>query len=185
MRVTIATLQGDPASSRDRAVVPDDLPKIEAAYPILVGMPVNPHWEQFQRQQKGQLTWLVAWSDDQPCGSVIVRWPGEPDERTDQARSLGCAEIGGLDVDEAFRGKGIGRALMEQAEKLARSRSTELLGLEVTDANPNQVPARSLYNRMGYEDAGLGTFISGYTYWDSNGTAHRDEEPHRYLLKRP
>ena len=73
---------------------------------------------------------------------------------------------------------------MEQAEALARSRSTQLLGLEVTAANPNQNAARSLYDRMGYEDAGLGTFISGYTQWDADGTAHRDEEPHRYLLKR-
>ncbi|MBT7858844.1 MAG: GNAT family N-acetyltransferase [Gemmatimonadetes bacterium] len=166
-----------------RVVVPDDLARIEVTYPISVGTPGNPHREQFQRQREGQLTWLVAWNGDQPCGSVILRWPGEPDERTDQATSLGCAEIGGLGVDEAVRGRGIGAALMQEAETLARSRHTRLLGLEVTDANPNQVPARSLYNRLGYEDAGFGTFISGYTYWDTDGTAHRDEEPHRYLIK--
>ena len=67
---------------------------------------------------------------------------------------------------------------MAAAEALVREHQVELIGLEVTATNPNQAFARELYSRMGYSDAGLGEFISGYTYWEPNGTPRRDEEPH-------
>ena len=74
--------------------------------------------------------------------------------------------------------------LMEAAEELARKRGVLLLGLEVTATNPNQDAARALYSKLAYEDAGFGEFISGYTYWDPDGDPHREEELHRYLVKR-
>ena len=51
-------------------------------------------------------------------------------------------------------------------------------------SNPHNDIARALYERMAYEDAGLGEFVSGYTYWDEDGQLQRDEELHRYLIKR-
>ena len=167
-----------------RIVISDDLLRIEAANPLSVGTPGNPHQEKYELQESGDLSWLVAWIDDRPCGSVTIRWAGSSGELTEQGRSLGCAEIGGLGVDEEVRGLGIGRALMETAEALARKREVALLGLEVTATNPNQDAARSLYAKLGYEDAGFDEFISGYTYWDADGESHRDEELHRYLVKR-
>ena len=73
---------------------------------------------------------------------------------------------------------------MEAAEAVVRTKGVEFLGLEVTVRNPNQDVTRGLYSRMGYEDAGFGEFVSGYTYWDAEGNPHRDEELHRYLVER-
>lgn len=55
-------------------------------------------------------------------------------------------------VDEKVRGKGIGRALLEGLEKLARDGfSLESLHLEVYEGNP----AIRLYRRMGYHEFGF------------------------------
>lgn len=160
-----------------------DLPAIRAAWPVSPGTPGDPHGERFSLHESGALTWLVAWADARPCGAVWVRWRAEA-ELTEQARHLGCPEIAALDVDEDLRGQGIGRALMEAAIERVRRSGADTVGLEVTAHNPNQVPARALYESLGFTDAGFGEFISGYTYWDAQGKAHRDEEPHRYLVKR-
>ena len=87
-------------------------------------------------------------------------------------------------VAESARRRGAGRSLVAAAEELTAERGIGRLGLEVTAANPDNEAARRLYARCGFEDAGLGEFLSGYTYWTPDGVEHRDEEPHRYLTKR-
>lgn len=59
------------------------------------------------------------------------------------------AEITELFVEEAYRGKGVGRALMTHAEQLARERGAKHL-LILVDAE-NDV-AQKLYRGMGYQD---------------------------------
>lgn len=73
---------------------------------------------------------------------------------------------------------------MEDTETLVTARGYSLVGGEVTVASPDTDVARALYERMGYRDAGLGEFVSSYTYWDAEGTPHRDEERYRYITKR-
>ncbi len=53
-----------------------------------------------------------------------------------------------LFVDEAYRGKGMGRKLAEEAEKCLRKRGMKKAKLTVTAANE---PAIALYRDMGYE----------------------------------
>lgn len=53
-----------------------------------------------------------------------------------------------VEVDERFRGRGYGRALMLQAERLALAAGDTLLGLHVVTANR---PALRLYESLGYE----------------------------------
>ena len=96
---------------------------------------------------------------------------------------VGCAEVGDLTVAEQARGRGISRQLMEATEEHAKRRGILQLGLEVTATNPNQNVARTRYSHLGYQECGLGSFTSGYTYWDNDGNAHRDEETHIYLVK--
>ncbi|WP_406098595.1 GNAT family N-acetyltransferase [Streptomyces sp. NBC_01013] len=53
-----------------------------------------------------------------------------------------------VEVDERFRGRGYGRALMLQAERLALAAGDTWLGLHVVTAN---TPALRLYESLGYE----------------------------------
>ena len=82
-----------------RIVISDDLLQMEAWQPQPAGFPAKPHREKYELQQAGDVSWLVAWMDDRPCGSVTITWPESSGEHTEQGRSLGCAEIGGLGVE--------------------------------------------------------------------------------------
>lgn len=57
------------------------------------------------------------------------------------------AEVDTVVVREALRGRGIGRALIEAAERWARERGLESLQLVVYEFNR---PAMGLYGRLGY-----------------------------------
>jgi len=83
------------------------------------------------------------------------------------------------------RRRGIGRRLVEAAEMVAVSHGASRLGLEVTASNSQSEGARLLYAGVGFVDAGVGEFVSGYSYWTPDGVELRDEEPHTYLIKEP
>ncbi|MGW2654631.1 GNAT family N-acetyltransferase [Streptomyces sp. NPDC001478] len=53
-----------------------------------------------------------------------------------------------VEVAEGYRGRGYGRALMHQAERLARADGEEWIGLHVVTSN---TPALRLYTSLGYE----------------------------------
>jgi GNAT superfamily N-acetyltransferase len=120
-------------------------------------------------------------------GTLTNPWDGSsscrPDLQTQQGRSLGCAEMGDLFVAERFRGRSVGGTLMEAAEDWARDQGESNLVLAVTVANPHNDVARSMYERAGYEESGLGVFEDGCFYWDEAGECQWDGEPHRYLVK--
>ncbi|HEY0388818.1 MAG TPA: GNAT family N-acetyltransferase [Gaiellales bacterium] len=167
-----------------RVVDRTDSERLAAAFPESPGTPENRHLARFALQERGVLPALAAWDDSRPVGYCIVRWRVPGGGATDHARALGCAELGDLFVAEAARGRGIGRALVEAAERHAMEQGEGAMGLEVTAANPENEAARRLYERLGYTDAGFGEFITGYSYFLPDGTECRDEEAHRYLIKR-
>jgi GNAT superfamily N-acetyltransferase len=171
------------AVSSVRIVEETDLAIISSTFPERGAAPINRHLARFRLQQERAVTCLAAWDGATPVGYVFVRWPSGEGGLTDQARTLGCPELGDLFVVEPARGRGIGRLLVETAESIVAIRGLPQLGLEVAIANPHTAVARALYERLGYRDAGLGDFMSGYTYWDAAGAPHRDEELHRYLVK--
>lgn len=163
---------------------PSELGIVVETFPAPSGTPFNRHVERMKMQELGDLTCLFAWDGDRPVGYMIVRRPGRNGGLTDQAIALGCAEFGDVFVAELARNHGVGRSLMDAAEVLTASAGYDLAGFEAPAANPYNAAARRLYERRGYSDAGFGEFVSGYTYWDADGNPHRDEEPHRYLVKR-
>ncbi|MFF3088030.1 GNAT family N-acetyltransferase [Streptomyces nojiriensis] len=65
-----------------------------------------------------------------------------------------------IEVSPGRRGRGIGRALMECAERFARERGAEHLWLEVSSVN---APAVHAYRRMGFTFCGLDTALYGGT----------------------
>jgi len=94
---------------------------------------------------RGQPTALVllAFVGAEPVGITV----GFFGLSTFQARPL--LNIHDLAVVAAYRGKGIGRALLREAENRARGRGCCKLTLEVQDANAR---ARGLYASFGFED---------------------------------
>jgi ribosomal protein S18 acetylase RimI-like enzyme len=56
-----------------------------------------------------------------------------------------------IEIDEAWRGRGVGRAAMELAEAEARGRGCIEIGLTVIADNP----ARRLYESLGYREASV------------------------------
>lgn len=58
------------------------------------------------------------------------------------------AEIGGLVVDESFRGQGFGRALMEKSEEWARSKGIPEIRLR---SGSHRTEAHKFYERIGYD----------------------------------
>src|SRR5205807_329006 len=109
-----------------------ELDTLAATFPEKGGRPSNRHVERFAWQERGDVACLVAWDTEVPIGYVFLRWPGGEGGLTEQARALGCVEVGDLFVAALARGRGGGRKLMETAEALAAERGHRLIGLEVT-----------------------------------------------------
>jgi len=79
----------------------------------------------------------LIWVEREPAGSIALR-------RLDAGR----AEIKRLYVRPAFRGRGLGRALLEWAIAQARAAGySEMVG----DTMPAMTDAMALYDRMGFE----------------------------------
>ena len=62
------------------------------------------------------------------------------------------AEVGNIAVDTPFRGKGIGKALMEAMHQRAKEKGATQSFLEVRVSNTNAI---ALYKKFGYESYGI------------------------------
>lgn len=91
----------------------------------------------------GQLAFRLL-DDEQPVGTL---WIGPiPDS------DPGHWWVWSIEIEEPFRGRGLGRAAMEVAEAQARRAGATKLGLNVFAAN---AVARGLYESLGYETTQL------------------------------
>lgn len=139
---------------------------------------VSSHARRYARQAEGVSTFLVAWQDDRPVGSCEIRWNGcaAPEVR---AEYPDCPEINGLGVwPESMRSRGIGTALIREAELRAGQRGSPYLGLGVADDNPR---AAALYARLGYRP--VVTYLDRWSYQDSSGTVHDVADRCTFLIK--
>jgi ribosomal protein S18 acetylase RimI-like enzyme len=83
-----------------------------------------------------------AWSGTRLVG-LVAAYCDDPDRDT--------CWITSVSVDRDHRGSGLGRALLDQAIELARTRSFRTVSLEVGQSNH---AARRLYTRMGFATVG-------------------------------
>ena len=62
------------------------------------------------------------------------------------------AEVGNIAVDTPFRGRGVGKALMEAMHQCAKEKGATQAFLEVRVSNENAI---ALYKKFGYESYGI------------------------------
>jgi ribosomal protein S18 acetylase RimI-like enzyme len=82
--------------------------------------------------------------DLQPDGCFVAEWDGAPVGTTTTSIFGSVAWIAMVLVDEAFRGRGIGRALVSQALNFLDQRGVATVRLDATPLG------RSLYERLGF-----------------------------------
>lgn len=104
----------------------------------------------FERQQAGEIIFLVGWLAGDPVGTGVLTRGRRP-------------ELKNLNVREAFRGNGVGAAIVAAAEELAAE-----FGLLVIGVGLDNPDARRLYERLGYRPTGRRTTTT-YRYHDDAG----------------
>jgi len=153
-----------------------DVERLEAGIPSGLS---RFHQKRFARQQRRASSYLIAWVDDVPTGHADVRWNGGAAAAVKE-RFPGCPEIHALDVwPEQMRSRGIGTALIAEAERQAIVRGFGQIGLGVADDNPR---AAALHLRLGFEETGC-RYLDRDEVIDTAGVRHPIAEPCRFLVK--
>jgi ribosomal protein S18 acetylase RimI-like enzyme len=99
----------------------------------------------------GRWDLLTAWDGVELVGSGCLRWEGPFNAEMAAIRGR-TPELAFLQIDEGYRGAGIGTRLVRLAEQLCLTRGLQCLGLAVGVDNHR---AQALYERLGYHDVGV------------------------------
>lgn len=116
--------------------------------------------------------------DGTPLGSAHIRWAGfgQADER---AAAPLVPEIAGLQVHPEHRSRGIGSALLAEAEARIARFGHPAAGIGVGVDN---LRAWALYERRGYRDTGTRSQVA-YRYTDDDGVTREASETNAVLLR--
>lgn len=137
----------------------EDVSLIEQREPPAAGL--ARHY--FASQERGDSTYLVAWVDGVPAG-------------TGEIALTGRVELRNLHVDEEFRERGVGTAIIAAAESIT---SPGMLSVGVGLENH---AARRLYERLGFVASGeLET--TTYSYVGADGVTRTATATDEYLTK--
>ncbi|MBN9453037.1 MAG: GNAT family N-acetyltransferase [Bosea sp.] len=147
--VTIGTLDASTAEAAIPALT--DILRDSVANGASVGFMngnTAPDYERFWRGVAtgvacGQIILLAARNEDGIVGTAQLHLIGKPNQPH-------RAEIAKVLVHSRARRQGIGEALMQRAEAIAREKGRDLLVLDTDEHGA----ARRLYNRLGWTEAG-------------------------------
>lgn len=155
-----------PCSARDLPLLERDLP------------PAAVHAQHLRYQDEGERTYLGAFLDRRAVGTCVIGWTGcrEPEFRQAFPEAI---EIAGLQVGEAWRGRGVGTALIEAAERMALEAERHRIVIGVADDNPS---AMTLYTHLGYRPTGEHVTIR-YELPDADGDSLEMTERTQALVK--
>lgn len=130
-------------------------------------------------RQRGEAAYLIAWYGDLPIGHALLKWHGS-DAEPMVSKLKDCPEIGDLFLIPESRSKGVGSQLLVAAEIMTSKTGYAMVGLAVGMENTR---ARSLYERRGYRDSGLGEHPISGSFLDIEGIERHWEEVCLYLIK--
>lgn len=154
----------------------EDLPLLEKYIPT-----ARYHINRFESQEKGDCLYLIAWVEGVPVGHLNLKLKGTDEEYV--RNSLGVfPEFNAIGTyPPEMRSKGVGRALIEKAEKVCKELGFKEIGLAVDTENTR---AELLYRRMGFNDSGVGEFDS--VWWDTkeDGAQEKNVDHCIYLVKK-
>ena len=114
------------------------------------------HNERLKEQQQGSCSYLIAWHESHPVGHIKIHWHGSVHVKVKNRVGI-RPEIRRLYVDDSARSRGVATKLILDAEQRIVKSGDSLAGLAVGVDNRS---ALRLYQRLGYEDWGYGTFKS-------------------------
>jgi ribosomal protein S18 acetylase RimI-like enzyme len=153
-----------------------DIPLLEESFPTGKS---QFHLQRYQLQQSGGSTYLVAWKDGKPIGRLNLKWVGADEEAVKKVVGT-IPEINALGVVGELQSQGIGTRLIGKAEKLAKQRGYQAIGLGVEKINER---ARELYERLGYRDWGHGLYIASWYETGDDGKKVLRTAEAKYLVK--
>ncbi len=142
--------------------------------------PPEKHAERLKRQEKGEVTYLVAWYDGVPVGHALLKWRGATEAHLVSHFQGSCPDVEDLLVDRRYRSRGIGTQLLQAAERLVADSGFRQIGLAVDTRNKG---AHNLYKRLGFRSIGLPPHHERGEYVDQNGRPASWEEVCIYMVK--
>ena len=137
------------------------------------------HRARLERQDRGEVLYLIACQGATPSGHVLLEWGGTEDLPI-RSRLLDCPNLEDLFVMPEFRNLGTGSLLLDAAIAAVQEAGYTQLGLGVVVDNPG---AMRLYQRKGFQDSGLGEYTTGGRYLDREGTLQTWQETCTYWIK--
>lgn len=136
------------------------------------------HAAHFETSRTGASSYLVAWEFGTALGCVAILWNGPVGDNAVD-RYPGVPEVAHLHVVVEARRRGIGTALITQAETSIRAKgySTCVIGVDVSDYS-----TKLLYQRLGYVETPVEDSIT-YEYVSPGGERRTITEKTVLLVK--
>jgi len=128
--------------------------------------------DRFDRQRRGECLYAIAWEERRAIGQLLLHWRRPPAVRIAPAIDA-LPYVEDLFVLPAARRRGAGTALLDAAAAAAAARGSPGLSLAVSVDND---PARRLYSRLGYVDAGTPAHLQPTSEHAADGAVRSRQE---------
>lgn len=153
----------------------------EADLPLLNNaVPAQSHHEsRFDEQIAGRGSYLIAWQNGIPVGHLLIKWRGSGTQVSKYLTDTPELNAVGVWPPEK-RSQGIGKQLIETAERIAKEKGFKQVALAVEIDNHR---AKVLYKKIGYQDWGHGVYFDKWVEKDMNGKDIQHNDPCYYMVK--
>jgi ribosomal protein S18 acetylase RimI-like enzyme len=136
------------------------------------------HEHRLKMQKEGIASYLIAWHDNEPIGHLLIKWKGLGRDLPANLRNI--PELNSFVVAENFRGMGVGRLLVKNAEYMSKRRGFKKIGLLVSVRNKK---AQLLYENLGYIRPSADIYVDSGEIIDDNGNKYIDNENCYVMIK--